>query len=215
MLPRRRAISVQGRPESRGSFAARRHFFCANTTGRGRRLAREIESGNQVAKIGGRASPKIQHRVFLGFTRRPGDLLLHACQVAVQKGELIEKETQIGGIEIPCQRFVAGRPGFVESIQMNLRENEVAKVETLRRTQVNCLAELRNSLIVVSEVLVDDAEIRVGHRLARIDLSPELVDLARLLEVASDKVMVVGFDVELFPLTDASAKVVGFPGILR
>src|SRR5271155_2061057 len=55
----------------------------------------------------------------------------------------------------------------------------------------------------------------MGHSLAGIDLGPEIINLAGFFEVAGSEVIVVGFDVELFPFTDAAAKLVGSSGVFR
>src|SRR5579862_5144828 len=98
---------------------------------------------------------------------------------------------------------------------MNISKNKIAKIEALRRPQADCFAKLLKRFFVLPQSLVNDAQIDDRHLFARIDLRPELIRMTGFLEVASDKVMVMRFDVEPFPFADTRAQLVRFSSVLR
>src|SRR5260370_6550993 len=128
---------------------------------------------------------------------------------------MVHIDSQVGGIKICCQSFVGDGSGIAKAIEMIVGKNEIAEMDALRGTEAECLAEFGKRLVELPESLENDAKIVRRHLLARIDLSPELIHLARFLHIAGDEVMVVRLDVELLPFTDVSAQIVGFLGIFR
>src|ERR1700682_1193236 len=95
---------------------------------------------------------------------------------------------------------------------MNKPGHDIAEVQAIR-AQTEALAKFAQGFFVLSESLIDDAQICRGHLLTWIDLCPELIGLASLLHVSGDEVMVVRLNIKLFPFTDSSPKIVGFRGI--
>src|ERR1700693_5753755 len=98
---------------------------------------------------------------------------------------------------------------------MYVAKHKIAVTKAVRRTDALSLEKFGKGFVVLAERLVDDPQIRGRDLLARIDLFPQLINLPGLLQIASDEVMVVGFDVKLLPFTDVRTEFVGFPGVFR
>src|SRR4029077_6898230 len=101
VLPSLLSVSVESFPKRRSGFAAGLHLFFAGTVGRGRRLARKLTRGGELARVRSGAGFQIEHDVFFArFAGGPRYLLGHVGRIVLEKGELIKIDAQICGIEI-------------------------------------------------------------------------------------------------------------------
>src|ERR1700676_1420307 len=97
---------------------------------------------------------------------------------------------------------------------MNKPGHDIAEIQAIR-AQAEALAKFAQGFFVLSEGLIDNAQICRRYQFAREDLSPERIGLASLLHISRDEMMVVRLNIKLFPFTDSTPKIVGFRGIFR
>lgn len=70
-------------------------------------------------------------------------------------------------------------------------------------------------LLILPETLVSDTQVSRRHIVSWICLLPEFIGLARLFQVACNKVVVVRFDIKILALAHPAPQFVGFPRLLR
>src|SRR5271167_488735 len=98
---------------------------------------------------------------------------------------------------------------------MKIGLGEVGISQSAFRLKTECIARVCEALFILTEILIDETQVPDGSIISRINLRPEFIHRASLIQIADDKFVVEGIDIELLSFSDQFAKLVGFRQVLR
>src|SRR5690242_11622632 len=129
----------------------------------------------------------------------PGLLLLHGCRIVLEKRNDVTACMKIFGIESSSDGLVEAGFGLIEAIQSEVSEKQIAVNEGAIRVEALSNDQFGEGFVWLAELDVESAEIDVRDDVARVGVLPELIDLDRAIEIASDVFIIMRGYIEFFP----------------
>ena len=189
-------------------------FFFICTLGRFGRAPRQFPCFRKLPAISGSVGFDIEHNVFESrLSHQPSRLTLHSCRVVLQEINKVKDLVICRIIQIVGLRLLRCRPGFVQTVNIQIVANEVRVGESASRTEFYRLLRRSEGLIVVAKNVVDVAQVGGRNVVARVGLRPQFIGLARCFQVPGDVIFIVRNDVKLFTLAYPFAQFVGLASI--